>query len=120
MNEKIEFDLKPIENDKCLSFVYDMMLESFEDEQFSSELKSCLQNVDDSRVCSLSIPAATEFHQWLSSLLFHEFDYWSDENDFGVQQRRFVVPEMMIAFVKLNELGIELECSIKSDMWNPR
>lgn len=114
MNEKIEFDLKPIEDSIELHFVRDMMLESFEDEQFSSELKSCLQNVDDSRVCSLSIPAATEFHQWLSSLLFHEFDYWSDQNEVGLQNRKFVQPEIMQAFIKLNEIGFEFEWRLHS------
>lgn len=114
----IEFDLKPIENDKYLGFVCDLMFDG--DGEFSLELKSCLQSVDDNRVLNLSIAAAMEFHQWLALLLFDEFDYWSDQNDFGVQKRRFVAPEMMIAFLKLNELGIELECSIKSDMWNPR
>ena len=107
----IEFDFKLIENDKDLYSTKESMIEAFE-ETFSETLKRDLNTIDENRLATLSIEGAEEFHQWLAFELFHEFDYWSDTQELGEQKRRFLDPDLMQSFAKLNQVGHDLEWQI--------
>lgn len=108
----IQFDFKLIENDSDLVTIKDSMFESY-GEDFSDTLKRDLETIDENRVATLSIEGAREFHQWLAFQMFWEFDYWSDTQKIGPQERRFLEPDLMQTFVKLNRIGIDLENAIE-------
>lgn len=110
----IEFDFKLIENDSDLSNNLPTIEESMLDgEGFSDTLKRDLETIDENRVATLSIEGAKEFHQWLAFQMFWEFDYWGDTQKLGLQERRFLEPDLMQTFVKLNQIGIDLENAIE-------
>ena len=107
----IIFDFKLIERDTDFESIKESIIESH-GESFSDTLKLDLETIDENRVAELSIDGAKELHQWLANQMFWEFDYFTDTQKLGPQERKFLEPQQMEVFVKLNKIGFDLQDSI--------